>query len=297
MLAFYLDEFGDHSMTPNVGDPSLLKTGTSPFFVLAAVGFHDSSRRPLAEAIVELKLRHFGSSLVQNAPWSNTEIKGRHLRRAQHSIATGHFLRSPVGWQSLKTSGQVEALIEDLRLTLVKFRPLIFAAGVDKLALLARPGVRKGRPVVAVPPLSAAYAYVQQRVALLMEEVYGGESALLVADQQVEHEKIFRSGRLNADRAILTDGLPMQPNFNLVLDKPLWIDTELSTWDREILQLADIVAYSAGRCLLKGQPPSDTSAMWETITRLMAVRWSSGRIEGGGFAIYPRPGPGGYPSA
>jgi hypothetical protein len=82
---------------------------------------------------------------------------------------------------------------------------------------------------------------------------------------------------------------PKKPNFDLVLDKPLWIDTDQSSWDREILQLADVVAYSVAECLKRGRAPEERCYLWRYIRAHLAVQWSTGGIEGGGVAIYPRP--------
>ena len=64
---------------------------------------------------------------------------------------------------------------------------------------------------------------------------------------------------------------------------------DLSTWDREILQLADIVAYSVTECLVTGRPPQARSHLWAQIRHQLAIQWSTGAIEGGGLAIFPRP--------
>lgn len=70
MLIFYIDECGDHSLLLDRSDPTdtTLKPGVSPYFVLAAVGIRDSSRKPLAEAIFRSRdgisvrlLRHLGA--------------------------------------------------------------------------------------------------------------------------------------------------------------------------------------------------------------------------------------------
>lgn len=188
----------------------------------------------------------------------------------------------PPAYAVLDTTAKVDALVDDLGLLFVKYRPLIFCVAVDKRALLTRKRA-------SAPPLGAAYAYLQQRVALTMESLYAGDSAILVADQQTQHESFFRSGEMNAVRDGMTAPLPMQPNFNLVLDKPLWVDTDLSTWDREILQLADIAAYSSAECLKRGRAPAEACYLWDQIHACMAVQWSTGRKEGGGLAIYPKP--------
>ncbi|HOS95357.1 MAG TPA: DUF3800 domain-containing protein [Armatimonadota bacterium] len=281
MLLFYIDECGDHSLrVAPQSDPPQLKTGVSPWFVLGAVGIRDTSRQPLAAAIKAIKERHFGESVLL-APWAASEIKGRYLSRAARSVANGRTLESPAGYPVLDTVEKVDALIEDLGLLFTTFRPLVFAVGVNKKALLRRTD--------PVSPLGAAYAYLEQRVALTLQRVYQGEGAVLVADQQTQHEAYFRSGEMNETRDALTAKLPTRPQFDLVLDKPLWVDTDLSTWDREILQLADIVAYSVTECLVTGRPPQARSHLWAQIRHQLAIQWSTGAIEGGGLAIFPRP--------
>lgn len=287
MLLFYIDEFGDHSVATAPDDPTSLKAGVSEWFVLGSVGVRDTSRKPLAEAIFELKRKHFGEGIDLD-PWDDSEIKGRYLFRVARSTAAGKKLKRPSAYQTLDKSDKVTNLIDDLDLLFAKFRPLIFAVAVDKRALLELSQKASANYEVA-PPLGASYAYLQQRVAFTMEQVFAGDSAMLVADQQVQHEQYFMSGEMNDVRDGLTENLPLQPNFDLVLDKPLWIDTNLSSWDREILQLADIVAYSVGVCVREGQPPEWPCYLWPRIESLMAVHWSTGRVEAGGFSIYPKP--------
>lgn len=280
MLIYYVDEFGDNSVSTEPGsNPPRLKRGVSDYFILSSVGVRDTSRKPLAEALYEIKERHFGASIVKNR-WSDSEIKGRHLFRAARSAATGNLLRSPSAYQTLTTPAKVDALISDLGMIYTKFRPMIFSAVVDKADMLTRK---------VNDPLGVAYAYLHQRVALTMERIYTGEGAIFVADQQTQHETYFRSGGMNALRDQLTHGLAMQPDFRLVLDKPLWVDTELSSWDREIIQLADIAAYTTAECMKRGKPPSESSYLWKQISACMAVNWRTGGLESGGFAVHPRP--------
>jgi hypothetical protein len=127
--------------------------------------------------------------------------------------------------QPLDTKQAAAALIRDLDILLAKFRPLIFTVAVDKVRVLELGA--KGQP-----PLGAAYAFLMQRVARTMEDLHNGDGAILVADQQHEHEQLFRSGEINRVRDHFHQSLGRQPNYNVVLDKPLWIDTNLSTWDR-----------------------------------------------------------------
>ena len=283
MLIFYADEYGDHSMltAPKI-TPLVLKEGTSEFFVLASVGVRDISRKPIAEALFELKKKHFGASVV-GAAWGDTEIKGRYLFRASRSVSNGRLLESPSGYRSLDSAEKVESLVRDLGLIFAKYRPLVFTVGVDKRELL-----RRG---TGFHPLGVAYAYLNQRIALAMEKLYAGDAAIIVADQQTQHEAFFRSGKMNETRSMLTQNLSMKPNFDLVLDKPLWVDTDLSSWDREVIQLADIVAYTTAECLKRGEAPKELCYLWEQIKPCLAVNWRSGDVLGGGFAIHPKTAP------
>lgn len=283
MLIFYIDEFGDPSMStePNV-DPPELKKGVSEWFLLSAVGVRDSSRQPLAEAMFALKKKHFGEG-IDLQPWGESEIKGRFLYRVARSAASKKVFNHPKAYAALDSVAKVNALLNDLELIFASFRPLVFCVAVDKVPLLGRPAQ------YAMPPLGAAYAYLQQRVSLTLEKLHAGECAILVADQQTQHEIYFRTGEMNRIRDLMTKKLPVQPNFNLVLDKPLWVDTEFSSWDREIIQLADIVAYSVAECLKRGEAPKERCYMWDRIRPLMAVQWSTGGIESGGLSIYPKP--------
>lgn len=279
MLIFYADECGDHSMLTSPTDSAILKPGVSETFVLSAVGIRDSSRKPLAEALFELKLRHFGSASA-DLPWADTEIKGRYLFRASRSVATGNVLENPVGYRGIGTVEQVDSLVSDLGLLFAKYRPLVFAAAIDKRELLRR-GLDHS-------PLGVAYAYIHQRIALAMEKLYAGDAAIIVADQQTQHETFFRSGKMNEVRERITGPLRIKPNFNLVLDKPLWVDTDLSSWDREIIQLADIVAYTVAESVKRGQAPAERWYLWDRIAPCLAIHWSNGGILGGGLAIHPK---------
>jgi hypothetical protein len=285
MLIFYIDEFGDSSMLTDAAAPvPTLKSGVSPYFVLSAVGIRDTSRKPLAEELFAVKAKHFGDA-IELQPWSASEVKGRYLFRAARSVATGHVLTRPAAYSRLDTPPKVAALVDDLGLIFAKFRPVIYAVVIDKRAALVPPKKNKRVP----PPLGAAYTYLSQRVALTMEHLYAGEGAILVADQQTQHEAFFRSGEMNDVRDGMTKPLPTHPNFDLVLDKPLWIDTALSSWDREILQLPDIVAYTVGELMKRGAAPLEHCYLWQRIRPNFAVQWSTGEIEAGGLAIYPKP--------
>ena len=278
MLIFYADEYGDHSMLTKSGAPLELKKGTSDFFVLTGVGVRDTSRKPLAESLVALKRKHFGRG-ASSPVWGDTEIKGRHLFRAARSVASGNVLQSPTGYQDLDTPWKVNALVKDLGLIFSTYRPLVFAVVVDKREMLSR---KKD-----LHPIGVAYAYMHQRIATAMADLYAGDASIIVADQQTQHEAFFRTGKMNEIRKQLTKGLTRKPNYDLVLDKPLWVDTELSSWDREIIQLADIVAYSVATCMQRGEAPDEACYLWSQIEKSMHVHWQTGKLLGGGLSIFP----------
>lgn len=279
MLIFYADEFGDHSMLTSESDHRALKPGTSRFFILAGIGVRDTSRKPLAEGLLDIKRKHFGATAVAG-PWGETEIKGRHLARAARSAATGRTGWCPRGYRELTTPRQVSALLKDLGLVLSTFRPLVFAVAIDKAEMVTR---HKD-----LHPVPIAYTYMHQRIATAMEKLYAGDAAIIVADQQSQHEKIFRAGGMKATRDVLSRNLPRKPNYDLVLDKPLWVDTELSTWDREIIQLADMVAYSVGTCMTRGETPAEPYYLWDQIRMCLAAHYTTGHVLGGGLSIFPK---------
>lgn len=283
VLLFYVDECGGHALVEVLGEDGKpgLKEGSSPYFVLSAVGVRDSSRRPLAEALFEIKQRHFGESATK-LPWAETEIKGRYLQRASRSVAVGKTLRSPAGYAALDTTEKVSQFSNDIGLLFDKYRPLTFTVAVDKAQLLGKDRKR------TVEPLGAAYAYLHQRIALSLEKLYAGESAILIADQQAQHEKFFRSGQMNAARDRLSGGLVLKPNFDLVIDKPLWVDTDHSSWDRELIQLADVVAYTTTQCMIDKRAPAHRNYLWPQIRNTLALHWRTGKINAGGFAVYPK---------
>ncbi|WP_447652984.1 DUF3800 domain-containing protein [Microbacterium sufflavum] len=280
MLIFYLDEFGNHTLDADEESPTpALKRGASPFFVLGSIGVRDSSRRALAERLFEIKKKHFGA-VAETEPWSETEIKGRYLMRVSRSVAAGKTLVHPAGYANLTTEAQVDSLIKDLGLVFDTFRPIVYATAVDKLEAVAT-----GRDL---PPLGVTYAYLHQRVAATMEDLYSGDAAMFIADQQAQHEKFFRSGGLRDARSALSAKLRREPNYDLVLDKPLWVDTDLSHWDREVLQLADIVAYTVGECLLRDEEPREANYLWSHIERCMARHERTGSLLGAGLSLYPK---------
>ena len=54
-------------------------------------------------------------------------------------------------------------------------------------------------------------------------------------------------------------------DWRSIMDKPLWIDPKLSSWDREIIQLADIVVFAASRYLATGAPLVGPQFLWHLV--------------------------------
>jgi hypothetical protein len=220
VLIFYLDEFGEGSLKrARVANRWVLDPAVSEWYVLAAVGVAETSRKDLAEDIMDLKDRYLPA--WRQFPWKDSELKGRYLHNAVTKLSTRR-LPSQTGYRNLRLTA-VRKLCEDLSKLFMKFRPTVYSIAIDKRAL-----ARRNNPW---DPVGVAYAFLQQRLALLVDEVYGdAEGALMVADDQQSHEKLFRSGRMRAIRSQITAGLPRQPNFDLVLDRPVWIDPDLHPW-------------------------------------------------------------------
>lgn len=275
MLLFYVDECGDAKAWDEA--QAAAGPGPSPWFVLAAVGIRDTSREPLANFLLTLKARRFGADDKQ--PWSHSEIKGRYLAQAGRALRQGTVPARAALRQAFGSAGAERHSLAQLSGVFTRFRPLIFVAAVDKARLAS--------VAPEVDPLGAAYALLHERVAQTLGSVAAGEGAAFVADQQVEHEAYFRDGRMTAARSALASRLHAVPEYRRLLDKPLWIDTALSEWDREILQLPDIVAYSAYETCKSGVAPKDPFYLWPAIEAGLARNWGTGKIANGGLSIFP----------
>jgi hypothetical protein len=272
MLLFYIDESGHHRMDADRDDPTRLARDTTEWFVLSAVGIRDTSRRPLAEEVDRIKRDHLRPD--KSGSWNETEIKGRRLAITWDNVRDGDD--RPDGYR-LASAEKVEALEKDLRLLFSRFRPITVTVAIDKHRLFAtRPGE---------PALGWAYAFLYRRLALLLARIYPGEGGVLVADQQTEHEKAFRDHELTRIRDELARGR-LTADYRLLLDRPLWIDSSLSTWDREIIQLADLVAFTTHMGVESG---FETQTLWPAIYPTLARGWSDGEPDGEGLVIYPNP--------
>lgn len=279
MLLFYVDECGDAK--PWSAEPQA-SNDSSAYFVLAAVGVRDTSRELLAEYLQHLRAKHVRLPGGAPAPqWEGAEIKGRYVAQAARAAAKGVKPARAVYRDAFSGVAPGRGLMTSLRNAFNHFRPTIFVVVIDKQRLAEQGNT--------VEPLGAAYAILHQRVASTLEKIVGGEGALFVADQQVEHEAYFKDGRMNAAREVMAGHLKAKPQFNRVLDKALWIDTDHSEWDREIIQLADIAAYASYELAKLGHAPEEDFYMWSAIEPWLARHWGSGKAAGAGLSIYPAP--------
>ncbi len=264
-----------------VGGRWVLDPSVSPWFILGAVGIKETMRKDLAEDIREIKTRYFPG--WDQRSWKDTEIKGRHLHQAMTMTRVGRVPWER-GYQHLDLR-QVGSLCADLARLFRQFRPIVYVMAIDKVAHARVRGQLR-------EPEAIAYAFLEQRLALLIDDVYGdAEGALMIADDQQSHERLFRTGRMLEVRTTITAGLPRQPNFDLVLDRPVWIDPMLHPLDREILQLPDIVCYSVATLLQRGSPPTSAAHMWKYIRPCLAYHFNTGEPKDAGLSIYPRPSP------
>ncbi|KRB37597.1 DUF3800 domain-containing protein [Microbacterium sp. Root180] len=278
MLIFYVDETGTASLATVPGiDPPELVPGTAAFFTLAAIGIRDSARKPLAEYLLRVKAEHLGAAA--GASWDDTEIKGRYLLHVAKSLRTGRKHSAPPGYSAIADQAAMDAFLHALGLAMSVFRPLILANVVDKYKMIARG--------IGTNPIGIAYSYLQRNIALTLEHQLSGESAIIVADQQTQHEALFKSGGIHEIRSQLEKDLTRVPNYNLVLDKPLWLDTDLSMWDREILQLADIASFLVTKVIDDGEPPAELARLWQAMLPQFALHHKSGKVLGRGIAMYP----------
>lgn len=279
MLIFYVDESGHHTLAPSRVEAAM-SMELADLFILTGVGVRDLARKPLATELQRIKQAHFGT-VASTADWSATELKGRYLSAANHRFQpAGDKRELPSGYDVFTKLDQVMALERDLRLVFARFRPVIFTIVIDKGALLRR------HPETSA--LDSAYSFLYRRVALTLQKTFVGEGGVFVADQQAEHERHFTSGGFAAFRDNLNENANRRAEYELILDKPLWIDTKLSSWDRELIQLADLAAYATME-QVTGRTRGGVDSLWAEIYRCLAVGPKSGEVEREGIVIYPEP--------
>jgi hypothetical protein len=277
MLLFYIDESGHHRMDPDAEDPSRLARDTTDWFVLSAVGIRDSERESTAESLYALKERFLGASAER--PWGETELKGRRLAITRRRLEGGRP-DPDADYPALRDPRQLDELEDGIGTIFAELDELSFTVAIDKHRLFER------RP--GVPALGSAYAFLYRRIALTLTERYPGEHGILIADQQIEHEKAFRDHELLRVRDELAAKGHLVADYRVLLDRPLWIDSSLSTWDREIIQLADLVAFTTHEGLARGFDSTAARELWPHIRPALATD-AHLSPDGEGFVIYPKP--------
>jgi len=276
VLLFYVDESG----VTGFNGHATSRLATS--FTLAAAAIPDESRSSVAAEFVAIKKRFFGEPQVA-APWSGTEIKGRYLWQVHRRLEGGPPGDLPSAYAAIDSKYEFNLLLHALERLLAKFRPVVFAVVVDKRAL------HESDP--SASPLGVAYASLYQSVALTMEHVYGGATAAFVADQQTEHERFFETGAMRAVMSQRASRGKYRPTFHYILDKPIWIDSALSTWDREIIQLADLAAFTTRAWFADAAAPDARHFLWEAMRPCLAADWRKGTSpRGAGLTVLPEIG-------
>lgn len=270
MLLFYLDEYGNTS----VSSRSLERY---PFFVLGSMCIASSQRWSLYSRILELKDAFFPG--WRQYSWKDSEIKGTHLAGLVGKLTEGKQAHLPLAYQQLDHPQTLE-LIDELFLTIDRFTPNFYFVAIEKQyirQLFVRP----------TSPYSVGLVLLQWQVAKLAEQVYGmGEGAIFIADEQNQHENIFRNGEVRRVWDDVQLELGTTPDLRAILEKPLWVNSNELTVDREILQLTDLALYVVGRAVEQGRWTTD---WFNKLHPHIARNWNTGNVWEGGITIFPRP--------
>lgn len=273
MLLFYLDEFGNESLTAS-------SIQNHPYFAMGSMCIRDTQRLSLCEQLRKLKDDFFPG--WRQKDWSESEIKGRYLAQAVRRHMNGSPPLHPYAYRNL-IGGNLGRFIDRLFNIVHRFSPTFYFVAVDKASLITR------HPHDPFSPVGLAYAHLQLRSALLIAEVYGrSEGGVFLADEENHHESLFRKGVINQVRNDITQRLPFPANIELLLDKPLWINRGELNVEREITQLADFGLYIVGTAILKNfWRPSN---QWlGRLSPYIARHWKTGAVWDGGITITPRP--------
>ena len=273
MQLFYLDEQGDKGLSSDA-------LRVHPYFTMGALKIQDTQRLSLYRSIQALKDRFFPG--WRSDDWEASEIKGSYLAQAVRRSNRGLPPLPPRGYATL-TEGRLGRLIDELFNLIHRFNPLFYFVAVDKQRMLQRYDPSEHSPV------GLAYVHLQIRAALLIAEVYGhNEGGLFLADEQYQHEALFRKGAMASVRQSVQSHFPRPANFELVLDKPLWMNKGELPVDREICQLSDFGLYVVGNAITEGR--WDDANQWlKRLSPYIARHWKTGKLWDGGVTIVPRP--------
>ena len=188
---------------------------------------------------------------------------------------------APSFYKSL-TGESLSNLVDGLFNIIHRFSPLFYVVGVDKSEQVARH--ENPFPLVGI-----TYTHLQTRAALLVAEVYGRqEGALFLADEENDHERLFRRGEISRTREAIMQRMDRPVEIELVLDKPLWINQGELTVEREITQLVDFGLYIVASSI--AQDNWDESNDWlRRLSPYLARHWRTGNVWDAGITIAPHP--------
>ena len=188
---------------------------------------------------------------------------------------------TPSFYKSL-TKARLCGLVRELFNIIHRFSPLFYIVAVDKSEQIAR-------YVRPFPLVGIAYTHLQTRAALLVAEVYGRqEGAIFLADEENDHERLFRKGEIKAAREAIMRGIDRPVEIELVLDKPLWVNQGELTVEREIGQLVDFGLYIVASSITQDNWNVDNDWL-RRLSPYLARHWRTGDIWDAGITITPRP--------
>ena len=263
MLLFYIDEFGDSG----VKEKALQWPG---YFMLGAMQIHDTQRMSLYHKI--RKIKDYYAPHWRKLDWDKAEIKGRYL-------AERFWPRGDAALPENRIDNFINALFN----TIHAFRPVFYFVAIEKTSMTKRfaPATQS--------PVGLAYAHLQTRAALLINNVYGGdECAVFLADEQTEHEGLYTRGGIKETQEAAQAFVKQPVDIGYVLEKPIWLNKNQMPVDREILQLVDFALYCIRGAIVEDQP--DEQNLWLSHLRPHIARnWSTGKFWNGGITIVPKP--------
>ena len=270
MLLFYLDEYGNSSLSP-------ASIREYPYLLMGTMCIRDSQRWSLFNHVAEAKSEFFPN--WEHSPWQDSELKGKHLAGAIRRLEKNLSPQTPKAYQQI-SYGRMQELIDRIFQIFRRFTPVFYFVGVDKQRL--QDDLRK-----PTSPIAAAYVILQLQAARLVEGVYNmGEGGMFIADEQNQHERLFRKGEVHALRDYVVGIAGHPPDMRGILDKPLWVNKGELEVDREILQLIDIAVYSVGNALVSG----DWNQKWfQNLVPYIASNWNGDEVWDGGIIIFPPP--------
>ena len=271
MLLFYLDEYGNSSLSPS-------SIREHPYFAMGAMCIQDTQRLSLFRNLSRLKDEFFPG--WRAAKWEESEIKGSFLAQAKLRQQEGKHPLRPSLYRFL-SGPAVDKLVTRLFNIIHRFNPRFYVVGIKKDDL-----IDKSMGSVQ-PPVGLTYAYLQVRAALLVAEVYGNsEGAIFIADEERNHERLFVGGEISRVREEVLATVHRRPDMGVILEKPIWVNRGELEVDRENCQLVDFAVYVVATALRKGSLRGD----WlQQLGPYLARHWTSGQVWDAGITIVPRP--------